>query len=85
MYTHTLLMINAVTSFDPAITLCVCVSDCGVYVLWGEAQQVGSADISARLHEEPAGVSSRTPSPSLEIFQLHVYACWVRKQTHTQI
>ncbi|XP_067345421.1 rhomboid-related protein 1 isoform X4 [Channa argus] len=45
-----------------------------VYVLWHHAKQVGTADLSARLHEEPLGLPSRASCTSVALFQLHVHA-----------
>lgn len=49
-----------------------------VHVLWHHAEQVGAADLSARLHEEPPGLPPRPPCASVALLQLHVHACWVR-------
>lgn len=60
----------------------VCFSaDHSVHVLWDHAEQVGDADLSARLHEEPPGLPPRPSSASVALLQLHVHARWVRTAT----
>lgn len=53
-------------------------ADHRVHVLRHHAKQMGAADISARLHEEPVGLPSRPPRTSVALLQLHVHARWVR-------
>lgn len=55
-----------------------CVADYRVHVLRHHAEQVGTADLSAWLHEEPPGVPPWPPRTSVALLQLHVYARWVR-------
>lgn len=54
------------------------VPDHRVHVLRHHAQQMGPADVSARLHEEPPGVPPRPPRTSVALLQLHVHARRVR-------
>lgn len=56
----------------------VCVADYRVHVLRHHAEQVGAADLPARLHEEPPGVPPRPPRTSVALLQLHVHARGVR-------
>lgn len=58
------------------------ISDHRVHVLWHHAEQVGAADLSAWLHEEPPGLPSRPPCTSVALLQLHVHARRVRSSTH---
>lgn len=60
--------------------VCFCLLDHRVHVLWRDVKQMGVANVPAGLHEEPAGVSPRSPSADLEVLQLYVHACWVRKR-----
>lgn len=57
------------------------VADYRVHVLRHHAKQVGTADLSAWLHEEPPGLPSRPPRTSVALLQLHVHARWVRSRT----
>lgn len=54
-----------------------------IYLLWGHAEQVGSADLPPRLHKESAGLPSGTSSSRLAILHLHVHACWVGRTNVT--
>lgn len=56
----------------------MCVADYRVHVLRHHAEQVGPADLSARLHEEPPGVPPWPSRTSVALLQLHVHARWVR-------
>lgn len=60
-------------------------ADHRVHVLRHHAEQVGAADLSARLHEEPPGLPSRPPRASVALLQLHVHARWVRLQYLTPV
>lgn len=64
------------SSFPPA--------DHRVHVLRHHAEQVGPADVPARLHEEPPGLPPRPPGASLALLQLHVHARRVRTATRSQ-
>lgn len=57
-------------------------ADYRVHVLWHHAKQVGTADLSTWLHEEPPGLPPRPPCTSVALLQLHVHACWVRPSTY---
>ena len=57
------------------------VADYRVHVLRHHAKQVGAADLSARLHEEPPRLPSWPPCASVALLQLHVHARWVRIST----
>lgn len=57
-------------------------ADYRVHVLWHHAKQVGAADLSTWLHEEPPGLPPRPPCTSVALLQLHVHACWVRPSTY---
>lgn len=54
--------------------LCVFVADYCLHVLRHHAKQVGPADLSAWLHEEPPGLPPRPPCTSVAFLQLHVHA-----------
>lgn len=56
-----------------ATVLCL-PTDHRVPVLWGPAEQVGAADLSPRVHEEPPGLPPRAPCPRLALPHLHVHA-----------
>lgn len=60
---------------------CVLVADYRVHVLRYHAKQVGTADLSAWLHEEPPGLPPRPPCTSVALLQLHVHARRVRSRT----
>lgn len=61
------------------------VADYRVHVLRHHAKQVGPADLSARLHEEPPRLPSGPPCTSVALLQLHVHARRVRSQTSTYV
>lgn len=50
------------------------VADYCLHVLRHHAKQVGPADLSAWLHEEPPGLPPRPPCTSVAFLQLHVHA-----------
>ncbi|XP_008577389.1 PREDICTED: rhomboid-related protein 1 isoform X5 [Galeopterus variegatus] len=50
-------------------------ADHRVPVLWGSPQQVGAADLSPRVHEEPPRVPPWAPCSGLALPHLHVHAC----------
>lgn len=89
------LFCSTISTFVPAVWACngyvskfwqfgvsMSVADYRLHVLWHHAKQVGAADLSAWLHEEPPGLPPRPPCTSVALLQLHVHACWVRTSTY---
>lgn len=54
-------------------------TDYRVHVLRHHVEQMGAADLSAGLYEEPPGVPSGPPRSSVALLQLHVHARGVRR------
>lgn len=60
------------------ISLLCLIADYRLHVLRNHAEQVGPADLPARLHEEPPGLPPWPPRTSVALLQLHVHARRVR-------
>lgn len=65
-------------SFSLTDRLVCPIADYRLHVLRHHAEQVGPADLPARLHEEPPGLPPRPPRSSVALLQLHVHARRVR-------